>query len=115
MLEALSEGLATLGDLTRRIETVFSDDGSGRGVVLATCHAAKGLERRRVYLLKDTFGRPVSCECGHFASQHVFPGGACRQCAKCQDYRRDSEAALEEENIKYVAITRAREVLTWIQ
>jgi superfamily I DNA/RNA helicase len=125
MLEALADGISTIGDLRKRIEMVFSDDGSGRGVVCSNVHQIKGREARRVYALSDTFGRAVSCLCGHFASRHrwsMFHREAaeaagfkqgCSSC-ECQVYRRNTDAALEEENIRYVAITRTKEVLTWV-
>lgn len=72
-LVALSDGLATAGELVARLESLFADTGRA-SVVCSSVHRSKGLEMDDVFLLDWTF-------------------------------RGGSE---EEENIRYVALTRAR-------
>lgn len=85
MLSELAEDLATTKELEARILDLFDDaaENAPAFIVCSSVHKAKGLERDRVFLLKDTF----------------YPGN------------RDS---LEERNIEYVAITRARKELVWV-
>lgn len=52
---ALSEGCATVPEISARIESLFSDDKANGRVMLSTVHKAKGLEANRVYLLSGTF------------------------------------------------------------
>lgn len=63
-IRVLSEGLATVSELTRRIEGLFADDKNDKEahkkVVCSTVHKAKGLERPRVYLLDETFREGAS-------------------------------------------------------
>lgn len=51
-LDALSDGLAEVAELTARIEELFSERGPS--IVCSTIHRAKGLEAEHVYLLTDT-------------------------------------------------------------
>jgi superfamily I DNA/RNA helicase len=86
-LVVLSEGMTGPQELATRIERLFSDEKGGPGhVTLGTVHGMKGLEANRVWLLGETF---VS-------------------------KRRAPQAAREELNLQYVAITRARETLIWV-
>lgn len=89
-LRILSEGLNIVDELLFRIDDLFGEAAQQHGVVVcSTVHKAKGLESKRVFILRDTF----------------YPG------------RRDKMSAgrlLEESNIEYVAITRAMTELTWV-
>lgn len=62
-------------------------------ITLSTVHKAKGLEAEHVYLLRDTFQRHQERK---DRNGHAIP------------------VPQEELNIEYVAITRARQTLTWI-
>jgi superfamily I DNA/RNA helicase len=92
-LRVLCEGVAGIGELEARIENLFTDDGLGAASVV-TCssvHKAKGLEAERVFVLRDTLyavGKP----------------GAKPSAARMR----------EEQNIEYVAITRAKRMLVWV-
>lgn len=79
-LEHLAEGCASIKELEDRLEYLFADEGSDQ-IILSTVHKAKGLEARRVFLLKWTLEK--------------FKGP-------------------EEDNIKYVAYTRAIEELVFV-
>jgi superfamily I DNA/RNA helicase len=50
----LAEGLASVGELVARIETLFADATPGNSVICSSVHRAKGLEATRVFLLADT-------------------------------------------------------------
>jgi superfamily I DNA/RNA helicase len=92
-LIVLCEGVAGVRELEARIEALFTDDGLGAAGVI-TCssvHKAKGLEADRVYVLRDTL-------------YPTPPRGA-----KVQPGR-----FIEEQNIEYVAITRAKSTLVWV-
>lgn len=80
-------GSASASALCAEIEALFSDDHMG--VMLSTVHRAKGLENRRVFILKPE-KLPL-----------VWP--------KQQEWE-----AEQEDNIKYVALTRATEALYWV-
>lgn len=78
---ALLEGAATVEELCRRCEDLFSDDAERGAVMCSSVHRAKGLETDRVYLIEETFRM----------------------------------TSLEEQNLRYVAITRAKHTLTWVR
>ncbi len=86
-IEALSEGARTVGDVKRRIASVFSDEASP-GVTFATVHRSKGLETLNVFIIRPDL--------------MPFPK------AKTEAQMR------QEKNLKYVAITRAQERLVWV-
>jgi superfamily I DNA/RNA helicase len=77
-LEALAEGCETVSEISEKIDRLFTGSGSEGKVTLSSTHKAKGLERDRVFLLRDTYLK--------------WPGE-------------------EEQNIYYVAITRAKREL----
>jgi DNA helicase-2/ATP-dependent DNA helicase PcrA len=79
------------------LDTIFTEDPDNE-VLLSTVHKAKGLEANHVFLLRDTFSRYQKRK--NEKGEMVLP--------------RISEIDPEELNIEYVAITRARHVLTWV-
>jgi ATP-dependent DNA helicase UvrD/PcrA len=83
-LEALTDGLADTTELIGRIEELFSA-ASGPAIICSTVHKAKGLEADRVFILTDTL--------------------------YCNGKRLDSR---EEQNIHYVALTRAKRSLVLV-
>ena len=86
-LETLSEGLTTVDELKNKIKTIFAEGGN-EAVCLSTIHKAKGLEADNVYIL----------------AKSLLPS----QFAK-QEWELKSE-----ENLIYVAITRAKRSLQYI-
>ena len=76
------------------------------GVLLSTVHKVKGLEADRVFLLKQTFGRyrrrpgDDDDEESTVGSLLTYTGG--------------HQTSEEELNIEYVAITRAKEHVIWV-
>lgn len=52
---ALMDGAATVDELCRRCDELFSDDAQKGAVMCSSVHKAKGLEAERVYLLDGTF------------------------------------------------------------
>lgn len=77
---ALMAGAATVDELCRRCDELFSDDAERGAVMCSSVHKAKGLEAERVYLLEGTF----------------------------------RSTSVEENNLRYVAITRAKSTLAWV-
>jgi hypothetical protein len=85
-LKILAEGCETIGDVKSRIASIFAENRAG--VMFSTIHKAKGLEAPNVWILHpELLPHPMS---------------------------RTPESKLQERNIKYVAITRAMETLTWV-
>lgn len=83
ILFEISEIVTDTDQLKLKLDDLFADDGSGEDVIMcSTVHKAKGFERKRVYLLQETFQ----------------PG-----------------RSQEEDNITYVAITRAKTQLVWVR
>lgn len=82
MITNLVEGSTNVADIEGNIDTLFADDGQGPAgmITCSSVHRAKGLEAKRVFVLRDTL--------------------------------RDNN--VEECNISYVAITRAKETLVWV-
>ena len=54
-LEAFCEGCKTLAEVNAAIEKIFTDGDDKSRVILSSTHKAKGLERERVYILRDTY------------------------------------------------------------
>jgi superfamily I DNA/RNA helicase len=86
-LEVLSDGLATVKAVIDRIEKIFSDNSNG--ICLSSVHKAKGLEADRVFIIE--------------------PKQMPAKWAK-QDWQKEQEL-----NIYYVAITRAKKELIFIE
>lgn len=84
---ALSDGISGVSALIALIERVFADDKAPR-VTCSTIHRAKGLEADRVWVLAETLEKMRA---------------------------KDEAQELEEKNLKYVAITRARRELVWVR
>lgn len=87
-IEALPEDRRTVTDLIERIDSLFSDNGTDR-LTLATVHRAKGLEWQRVFILDP----------------HRMPSKWARK-----SWQKD-----QEENIQYVAFTRAKVDLRFLR
>lgn len=83
-LECLSDGLTTKQELLQKIDEVFSNNEKN-GVMLSTVHQSKGLESNNVHILCH------SLMPSKFATQ---------------DWEKK-----QEQNLKYVAITRAKQKL----
>lgn len=82
-LDALSEGCKSWQDVRRKIDTIFQDRES-RGITLMTIHKSKGLEARTVRLMN------------HW------------KCRATEEWQ-----AVQEDNLRYVAVTRAKENLIY--
>lgn len=86
-LEVLSEGLKTSEELIEKINQMFSDKKIN-GISLSTIHKAKGLEANNVFI-------------------------ACPSLMPCKSATQDWEI-LQEKNLMYVAYTRAKNKLCFI-
>ena len=86
-LETLSEGLTTVTELKNKIKTIFSDANS-EAICLTTIHKAKGLEADNVFILAPS----------------LMPSKFAKQEWEIKS----------EENLEYVAITRAKKTLNYI-
>lgn len=87
-LLVLTEGVLTVEDVKKKIESIFSDDRHEEAILLSTVHKAKGLEAENVFILRpDLLPHPK---------------------AK-QEWQQE-----QEQNLLYVAITRAKENLTYV-
>ena len=106
-LLALIDGVSGVPELYTRLANLFDDHiaDAPTMIVCSSVHRAKGLESDRVFVLRDTLNPPVAClRC------HQRP----KQC-KCEGgYEPDPKAQKEEQNIEYVAITRAKAELVWV-
>ena len=87
-IEILSEGLITSQEVIDRMNLIFSDNNSG--ICLSTIHKSKGLENERVFII---------CEDKLYL----------KHCMKVP------WMAEQERNLVYVAITRAKKFLGYIQ
>lgn len=88
-IEVLSEGLATSQEVIDRIDMIFSDDNKN-GICLSTIHKSKGLESDRVFII---------CEDKLYLKYCMTVPWMAEQ----------------ERNLVYVAITRAKHFLGYIQ
>lgn len=86
-LIALCEGASTVDAVRERASSMFSDIRDDDAVTLSSVHRAKGLERRRVVILRPD----------------LLPGP---WAARAEDVQ-------QERNLAYVAATRARETLVF--
>lgn len=85
-LEALSDNLVYTDDLISKIRAIFNDGGDG--VCLSTIHKAKGLEADNVFILAKSLMPSI--------------------------YAHQEWEIVSEENLEYVAITRAKKTLQYI-
>jgi DNA helicase-2/ATP-dependent DNA helicase PcrA len=86
-LVALADGAKDLADLRHKIDVIF-DDVQKVGIILSSVHRAKGTEADRVFILKpDLMPHPM---------------------AKAE------WQMVQEENVKYVAYTRAKKELVFV-
>lgn len=92
-LEALASDCTRVESLYTRCETLFTDASSEPRIEFTSTHKAKGRERNRVFLLSDTFCRA-------------------RKDRKTGEWMEPSE---EEFNLLYVAITRAKAELVYVE
>jgi DNA helicase-2/ATP-dependent DNA helicase PcrA len=86
-LEILSDDINTADELIEKINNIFSDRKKG-GISLSTVHKAKGLEAENVYI-------------------------ACRELMPSSRAKKDWEIR-QEYNLMYVAYTRAKDILGFI-
>lgn len=86
-LEVLSEGLVWRDDLISKIETIFTDNDK-EGICLSTIHKAKGLESDNVFILCPS----------------LMPS----------KFAKKEWEKVSEENLIYVAMTRAKKTLNYI-
>jgi len=85
-LDALSSGLTKVSQVISRIEKIFSDDSDG--ICLSTVHKAKGLEADRVFIVEPA----------------MMPA----------PFAKKDWEMVQEDNIAYVAYTRARQELVFV-
>ena len=87
-LEVLSEGILISDELIEKIDTIFSKKNKKEGIALSTIHKAKGLEANNVYIVCKSL----------MPSKSAKKGWEIRQ----------------EHNLMYVAYTRAKDTLGFI-
>jgi DNA helicase-2/ATP-dependent DNA helicase PcrA len=85
-LRTLSEGTRSLQDVKGNIDKLFHDGDDHNRVILSSIHKSKGLERDRVFVLRDTLRHGKVSRDG-------------------------SPPSMEESNLAYVAFTRAKQSL----
>lgn len=87
-LEVLSEGLATTDELIAKIDEIFPKRDKSEGIALSTVHKAKGLEANNVFVV-------------------------CRSLMPSKSAKKDWEVQ-QEHNLMYVAYTRAKNMLCFV-
>lgn len=87
---AFTEGSESVAQVVKKINDIFTDDKNGSGIKLSSIHKAKGLESRRVFFL----------QCKDSPCPHPMAKSA---------WERE-----QEQNLCYVAITRAIEELVYV-
>jgi DNA helicase-2/ATP-dependent DNA helicase PcrA len=87
-LVCFCEGSLTAADVVAKIGSIFTDDRVSPGVKLSSIHRAKGLEADNVFILQTPYGFPEE---------------------KMKPWERQQNL-----NLQYVAITRAKKVLTYV-
>lgn len=102
ILLALCEGIATPAELLTRLDSLFGDSDEDRrpAVVCSSIHKSKGLEAKRVFVLKGTL----------YPTRFVRRGKPQREVNEAEEAKR----TLEEQNLEYVAVTRAIDCLVWV-
>ena len=105
-VEVLCEGKLYVSDVVRGIELLLRAPDEGT-ILLSTVHRAKGLEWDRVFLLHDTF--PVHPT---FWLKYANRRNANKWAEEKAAYVMQTE--VEEKNILYVAITRAKRELIYV-
>ena len=86
-LEVLAEGMAWKDELLNRIDVIFSDENE-QGICLSTVHKAKGLEADNVFIICPSL----------MPSKHAT----------------QKWEIIQEENLQYVAVTRAKKKLCYV-
>lgn len=87
-LEVLSEGLSTTDELIAKIDEIFPKRDKSEGIALSTVHKAKGLEANNVFVV-------------------------CRSLMPSKSAKKDWEVQ-QEHNLMYVAYTRAKNMLCFV-
>lgn len=87
-IKAISQGLVEVNELVDKINMIFSGDAKG-GIILSTVHKAKGLEANNVFILYPS----------------LMPFGLARKSWELE----------AEKNLQYVAYTRAKKTLNFIE
>ena len=87
-LEVLSEGLTTTDELIAKIDEIFPKRDKSEGIALSTVHKAKGLEANNVFIV-------------------------CRSLMPSKSAKKDWEVQ-QEHNLMYVAYTRAKNKLCFV-
>ena len=87
-LEILSEGISTATELIAKIDEIFPKKDKKEGIALSTIHKAKGLEANNVYIV-------------------------CNSLMPSASAKKDWEIT-QEHNLMYVAYTRAKNILGFI-
>ncbi len=103
ILLALCDGMASPGELMTRLETLFGDseDDPRPAIVCSSIHRSKGLEAERVFILQNTL----------YPQAAIFVKRDKMSSAEATARARE---IVEEQNLEYVAITRAKNKLVWV-
>lgn len=107
-LMTFTQNAQTVEQVIDRIEEAFASPNSDDYITLSTVHKAKGQERSRVWLLQNTFDR-MSTRL-QIAAEELGPGAL--ESSKASDQIR--ARMTEEKNIQYVAVTRAKDFLCYV-
>lgn len=104
ILLALTDGIAEPAELITRLETMFgdSDDNPRPAVVCSSIHRAKGLEANRVFILKNTL---------YPNRKWIEKKEGCTPAKALEK----AKQVIEEQNLEYVACSRAKNVLVWVE
>lgn len=92
-LDNLSEDAESIQDIFDRIDKLFKDVDDSKKVMLGSTHRMKGLEGDRVFVLKYTYRHEID-------PNFVIP--------------EDGSGGSEENNLFYVAVTRAKKELIFV-
>jgi DNA helicase II / ATP-dependent DNA helicase PcrA len=95
-LEALADGARSVEEIQSNISKMYDDADDTNRVTFSSTHRFKGMERERVFLLWDTYGKP-------------------RPSVDRSTGEKTWDVTQEERNLQYVAITRAKRELYLVE